>query len=200
MAKIKEKDMTARPELDAKLSGDEFRNYYYLKEELTDFCRKNGLPVSGGKPELTERIATFLDTGKVTNVSTRKIRTVLDGEITESSIIEQGITFSEKHRKFFKERIGKGFSFNIPFQTWLKSNAGKTYGEAVAAYYILVEEKKKVKQPIGKQFEYNTYIRDFFADDGNKGKSLNDAITCWKYKKSLSGSNRYEPSDLVTLK
>lgn len=192
--------MTERPELDGKLSGDEFRNYYYLKEELTDFCRKSGLPVSGGKAELTERIATFLDTGKATCSSTSGKRTVPVGEITEDSIIESGITFSEKHRKFFKEKTGKGFSFNIPFQTWLKSNAGKTYGEAVTAYFILVEEKKRVKQPIGKQFEYNTYIRDFFADDGNKGRRLNDAITCWNYKKSLPGSNRYDPADLVALK
>ena len=50
---------------------------------------------------------------------------------------------------------------------------------------------------IGKQFEYNTYIRDFFAD--NKGASLDDAIRCWKYKKSLKGQNKYERSDLKVL-
>ena len=36
---------------------------------------------------------------------------------------------------------------------------------------------------IDRQFEYNTYIRDFFED--NKGMSLDQAITCWKFKKSL---------------
>ena len=50
---------------------------------------------------------------------------------------------------------------------------------------------------IDKQFEYNTYIRDFFDD--NKDKSLDDAIACWKYKKSLAGHNRYERSDLAAL-
>ena len=50
---------------------------------------------------------------------------------------------------------------------------------------------------IGKQFEYNTYIRDSFAD--NKGASLDDAIRCWKYKKSLKGQNKYERSDLKVL-
>lgn len=48
-----------------------------------------------------------------------------------------------------------------------------------------------------KQFEYNTYIRDFFAD--NKGKSLEEAITCWKYKKGLQGHKRYEKTDFVAL-
>lgn len=30
-------------------------------------------------------------------------------------------------------------------------------------------------------------------------RSLDEAITCWKYKKSLQGHNRYEKSDLVVL-
>ena len=29
-----------------------------------NFCRENGLPVSGGNIEITDRIAYFLDTGK----------------------------------------------------------------------------------------------------------------------------------------
>ena len=47
-------------------------------------------------------------------------------------------------------------------------------GEAITAYYQILKEKKKGKTTIDRQFEYNTYIRDFFAD--NKGKSLEDAI------------------------
>ncbi len=46
-------------------------------------------------------------------------------------------------------------------------------------------------------FREATYIRVFFAD--NKGKSLDDAIKCWKYKKQLQGHNRYEKSDLIAL-
>ena len=62
---------------------------------------------------------------------------------------------------------------------------------------LVLEEKKKGKTTIDKQFEYNTYIRDFFED--NQGRDLEEAITCWKYKKSLQGHNRYEKSDLVAL-
>ena len=63
---------------------------------------------------------------------------------------------------FFTEKRGKGFSFNVLFQKWLKNNTGKTYGDAINAYYQILEEKKKGKTTIDKQFEYNTYIRDFF--------------------------------------
>ncbi len=107
--------MNDRPELDVTLDVNTFRDYYYLKEELVDFCRKNNLPTSGGKLDITERIACFLDTGKVLK-SVSKSKKVIDvGEISEDTIIESGFVCSEKHRAFFKEKIGKSFSFNVLF-------------------------------------------------------------------------------------
>lgn len=189
--------MNERPNLNKELDSITFLSFYYLKEELITFCRENNLPVSGGKIELTERIAYYLDTGKILKVSVKRKTSVNIGQIAEDSIIESDFVCSEKHRTFFKEKIGKAFSFNVLFQKWLKNNAGKTYKDAIEAYYRISEEKKKGKTTIDKQFEYNTYVRDFFED--NQGKSLEDAIRCWKYKKSLQGHNRYEKSDLVAL-
>ncbi len=189
--------MNGRPELDVTLDGKTFRDYYYLKEELVDFCRKNSLPTSGGKVEITERIAYFLDTGKVLK-PVSKVKKIVDvGTISEDTIIESGFVCSEKHRAFFIEKIGKSFSFNVSFQRWLKENSGKTYKDAIKAYFQILEKKKFNKTKIDKQFEYNTYIRDFF--ENNNGKNLEEAIKCWKYKKSLPGHNRYEKSDLVAL-
>ena len=189
--------MNERPELSRDISVEVFRNYYYLKEELVKFCRKYDLQTTGSKQELTDRIAYFLETGKKKSASSKRIQAESIGEITENTLIEANIVCSEKHRAFFKEKIGKTFSFNVAFQKWLKSNAGKTYADAIQAYYAILEEKKKSKTVIDKQFEYNTYIRDFFAD--NNGMSLENAIKCWKYKKSLKGHNRYEKTDLIAL-
>jgi hypothetical protein len=49
------------------LNSKTFREYYYLKEELITFCRNEGLSTSGGKIELIDRIAHFLDTGEKKN-------------------------------------------------------------------------------------------------------------------------------------
>ena len=189
--------MTERPILNRNLDSNTFRDYYYLKEELMDFCRKNALPVSGGKIEIADRIAYFLDTGKVLPVPKTKKKAAVISDIEENTKIEPDFICSEKHRAFFKKHIGKGFSFNVAFQNWLKSNSGKTYREAIAAYDQILEDKKKGKTKIDKQFEFNTYIRDFFAD--NRGKSMEQAIQCWKYKKQLPGHNRYERADLAAI-
>lgn len=189
--------MKERPPLEKGLSSKTFRDFYYLKEELVDFCRRNGLPVSGSKIEVTDRIAFFLDTGKVLPASPPKKRAPPISDITEDTEIEPNFVCTEKHREFFKGHIGSRFTFNVAFQKWLKSNAGKTYRDAIAAYDQILEDKKKGATVIDKQFEYNTYIRDFFAD--NQARSLEDAIKCWKYKKQRPGHNRYERSDLAAL-
>lgn len=193
------KNRLVRPTLHKDLDSSTFREYYYLKEELVNFCRENGLPVSGGKIELTDRIACFLDAGEIlppASVKSKRKSKKLS-EISEDSIIESDFVCSEKHREFFKSHIGNSFSFNVAFQKWLKSNAGKTYKEAIGAYYEILEYKKKNKSSIDRQFEYNAYIRDFFAD--NESETLEEAIKCWKYKTSLQGHNRYEKSDLTAL-
>ena len=186
-----------RPELNNQLDSKTFREYYYLKEELIDYCKKNDLQTTSCKIELTDRISKFLDTGERIFKVYDSRRTKIIDEITLESIIEDNFVCSEKHRAFYKKEIGKSFSFNVLFQKWLKSNAGKTYKDSIEAYYKILEDKKNNKTTIDKQFEYNTYIRDFFND--NKDKTLDDAIKCWKYKKSLKGSNKYEKEDLKIL-
>ena len=101
--------MSERPELNKKLDAATFRSFYYLKQELADFCKENELPTSGSKIELTNRIAYFLDTGKVQKPSPRRISAVMIGTLTEDTVIEPNIVCSEKHRAFFSEKIGKVF-------------------------------------------------------------------------------------------
>lgn len=189
--------MSERPILDMNLDSKTFKEFYYLKEELVNFCKNNNLQATGSKEELTDRIIEFLETGKKTFKTHNKVKTNTPDIITLDTKIESNFVCSEKHRKFYKEQIGNNFSFNVLFQKWLKNNTGKTYQESIEAYYQILEDKKKNKSTIDKQFEYNTYIRDFF--ECNKDKSLDDAIKCWKYKKSLKGHNKYEKEDLIVL-
>ena len=194
---IKNSVENKRPELDSRLDGKTFLNYYWLKEELSAFCRENGLSASGSKAELTARIAAFLDGREAVVTGSMRKKKGAVGEIVPDSVIERDIVCSEKHRAFFRKHIGNSFTFNVTFQKWLRSNAGKTYGDAIEAYREIMRSKKQTETKIDSQFEYNAYIRDFFAD--NKGKTLKDAIRCWKYKKSIGGHNRYERGDLAVL-
>jgi hypothetical protein len=196
---------TARPQLTKDMKSEDFKEYYFLKEELKDFCKKEGLRVSGSKNDLEKRIIYYLDTGKSldeniksTDKSKNHSKTNNNDpqEITLDAVLGENFKCSEDKREFFEKEIGKEFKFKVKFQKWLKENPDKTYQDAIDAYHELQSSKEKTK--IDKQFQYNQYIRDFFKD--NEGKTLDDAIKCWKYKKSLKGHNRYERSDLEILK
>lgn len=184
------------PRLTRKLSPEEFKQYYFLKEELKDFCRAEGLKISGSKGELENRIIHYLSTGeKLAESPIKKNSNQASTEITLDSKLGENFKCSEDKRVFFEKEIGKGFKFKVKFQKWLKSNPDKTYRDAVGAYFEIQNSNEKTE--IGSQFQYNQYIRDFFED--NKDKSLDDAIKCWKHKKSIKGHNKYEKSDLEAL-
>jgi hypothetical protein len=193
--------MIERPALTKELKYDIFLQYYYLKEELITFCRENKLSINGGKQDITKRVEHFLKTKEALPPLTISKKNVSNNscQIKLDSVIEENFVCSEKHRAFFKAEIGNNFSFHVVFQKYLKNNAGRTYSDAVNEWYNIQEDKKKNKgqSQIDSQFEYNTYIRDFFKE--NSDKTLKDAIACWKYKKSLAGSNRYEKQDLSAI-
>lgn len=193
--------MSERPILSRELQYDSFTKYYYLKEELVTFCRENGLSTTGGKQEITNRIEHFLKTGEklICSIMKRKNADTNLNKISLESLIEENFVCSEKNRAFFKSVLGDNFLFKVAFQKYLKNSAGKTYSDAVNEWYKIQEDKKKNigKSQIDSQFEYNTYIRDFFKENSNK--VLKEAIKCWKYKKSLAGHNRYERQDLSAI-
>lgn len=114
------------------------------------------------------------------------------------TIITENFKCTQVHREFFKSIIGPKFHFSTFIQNFFKQNAGKTYQDAIDAWY---EEEERKNDPnyrtaIGRQFEYNQFTRDFFKDPKNKGKTRIDAINAWKYKRSLPGNNKYDPNDV----
>ena len=124
--------MDRRPELNRHLDSDTFLKWYWLKEELVRFCKENGIPSTGGKQEVAERVARFLETGETSGRDLQGGKAKRAGSlrrgtvsITSDSVIEPAAVCSQALRAFFKEQLGESFSFSVPFQKWLKDNAGK---------------------------------------------------------------------------
>ncbi|EDZ53247.1 DUF6434 domain-containing protein [Bacillus cereus] len=187
-----------RPPLIKSISLEDFQNYYWLKAELQTFCREHGLPASGSKTEITERISHYLTTGKVLkNSSVQKVSKapLSYKDLSLQTIITKNHRCSEGVRAFFKEKIGTNFRFTVALQKFFKENVGKTYEDAITFWYEENERKKDptYKTTISAQFEYNRFTRDFFEDPNNKGKAKADAIAAWNEIKTKPGSNAYVP-------
>ena len=185
-----------RPILNTSITSDNFKNYYWLKEELTAFCKTVGINSMGSKIELTNKITEYLETGRITNIHSKtpaKSKFDWNNEtLTLETIITDNYKNTENVRSFMKQQIGNHFRFNTAFMNWTKANVGKTLKNAIEAWHETQNDKSK--REIAPQFEYNTYIRDFLAD--NRGKQLKDAIHFWKLKRDSKGDNRYTKEDL----
>lgn len=183
-----------RPNLTKEISVESFKDYYWLKEELQNFCRENGISASGSKIEIADRIDVFLRTGKIkrparkSNVSKKKSK----DDLSLDTVIPEGHRCGQDVRAFFISVIPK-FHFSTYIQNYFKENIGKTYRDVVEAWYEEAERKNDptYKKEIAPQFEYNRFIRDFFADPKNQGESRDSAIKAWNEIKTLPGSNKY---------
>ncbi|PFB25815.1 cytoplasmic protein [Bacillus cereus] len=187
-----------RPPLTKSIPLEDFQNYYWLKAELQTFCREHGLPASGSKTEITERISHYLTTDKILKNSSvqRESKASLSyKDLSLQTIITKNHRCSEDIRAFFKEKIGANFRFTVALQKFFKANVGKTYEDAITFWYEENERKKDptYKTTISAQFEYNRFTRDFFEDPNNKRRSKADAIAAWKEIKTKPGSNAYVP-------
>ncbi len=194
--------MTDRPNLTNKISQQDFLEFYWLKNELVDFCRNENLDTSGNKTALTERIQKYLKTGKKDTSFQKKINKKSNFDWSNEKLsLKTKITDSYKNtenvRSFFIKEIGPQFKFNVKFMNWMKENTGKTLDAAITEWHRIRQEQNTNTKPknIAPQFEYNTYIRDFLAD--NPSKKLKDAIKHWNFKKSKRGNNIYHPSDII---
>ncbi|MEW7007845.1 DUF6434 domain-containing protein [Lentilitoribacter sp. EG35] len=196
---------TERPEITSIKSGDELRRWYWLKSDLIGYARILGVKTSCGKFEILGRISHYLDTGEKEQKFASKPESKRSKFDWHSEVLtaETQITDSYKNtqnvRRFFKEHVGASFKFNIEFMAWMKSNIGRTLGDAVNEYQAMKTRMSDpdFKSKIEDHNQFNSYTRDFLADNPDMGMS--DVRKYWALKTSLpsdSGRHEYERSDL----
>ena len=190
-----------RPSLNKYISLTDFKEFYWLKEELVDFCKSMGISTSGSKIELSNKIEQYLVTGKNSsnykNVSTTKSKFDWNNErLSKLTVITNNYKNTENVRLFFKTELGSNFSFDVKFMNWMKKNEGKTLNEAIEQWkrFKEIKKNKHYKTEIEPQFQYNRYIRAFLSD--NPDLSFKEAMTFWKIKKAKRGPTEYERTDL----
>lgn len=187
-----------RPKLDKNISLDDYLNYYWLKTELISFCREMGISTEGWKLEIHERIVEYLTTKKIdkksVNVSKPKSSKVSD--ITLQTMVNSGFKRNSQTTAFFKS-VDSRFHYSVKLNQYIRDNVGKiTYGDIINEWKKEYDEKKKgIKTtPPLPQCEYNQFVKDYLAD--NKDKGFKEAVAAWNVKKRMRGDNIYHREEL----
>lgn len=169
----------ARPLLTPDLPASDFLNFYWLKQELLDFCRAEGLSTQGSKGDLTERIAIFLATGERRTTQPNRPRTSpMPITFSRDSVIGPGWRCSQPLRAFFRHEIGSHFHFDQRMRDFIAQQVGKTLAEAIEMW----QQPRPHERPIAPQFEYNRYLRAFHESHPDATRA--EAIQAWKVYKS----------------
>jgi SAP domain-containing new25/Domain of unknown function (DUF6434) len=175
-----------RPVLSIKLPTSEFLAWYWLKDELLDFCKRNKLRAAGSKPELTDRIARLLSgQEQVSNeprpatLSSRS--TPMPTAFNLNTVIGTNWRCNPSLGAFLKKHCGPRFRFNAATRNFIHAQTGRTLADAVQCFKQSVAPGAP-KQPIIAQNEYNRHTREFFLANPNANRQA--AIDAWWAKRN----------------
>jgi hypothetical protein len=172
--------MSQRPALSAPLSAVEFRRWYWLKSELALICRTLGLPTTGSKPELTERVAACLGKTPIPLAVRPKRSAVMPNAFTLTTVIQPGWRCSPALGAFMRDQAGPSFRFNAAVRDFIHTQAGRTLADAVECFRQSVGPTVPA-QPIIPQNEYNQHTRDFYA--AHPGATRAQVLAAWKARR-----------------
>lgn len=194
-----------RGPLTRRTSVRDFREFYWLKTELQDFCREHGISGAGGKREIADRIERFLSTGvrterveheepqRVDSEEARRFNASTARQFTMKTRIPRGFRCTQELRTFFERNVDPEFRFTVTLQNYIKAHPGISF-EELATYWREESAARKAgsfKPEIAPQFEYNQFTRDFYADPANRGKTRQDCLAAWKRVRDARGDNKY---------
>jgi len=201
---MEKEENVGRPKIETIVSSAELRQWYWLKDELVQQAKNCGVKTTGAKFTILDRLCHFLDTGEANWPGDKRasVKSKFDWHkepLFPDTVLTDSYKNTQNVRRFFQNKIGADFKFNIAFMEWIKSNQGKTLQDAVE-YFV---EYKKHSNTIGYQTnikahnQFNQYTRDFLAANPELG--MDDVRRFWKLKTQLpspTGRHIYERSDL----
>lgn len=189
--------ISIRPHLTKSLAAVTFKSFYWVKKELLEFCVANKIPAHGSKLELSERIQHFLDAGTIQPIK-EKIKRINSRDSAKAITLDTPVINYKNDavtKQFFVSQLGAKFRFNDYLRQFAKTpnmDGSITYGDLVTGWLQSQANKKLVSQksPIGKQFQFNQFQRDFYTAE--KGKTRQQFLDAWKLVRSIAGPATYE--------
>ena len=184
----------SKPALRREISVADFKSYYWSMADVTRFARRLGLSPQGNKPDLSARIERRLRGLPDERPVQQRSKGPRDSDKAlrpETPVVNY--KSDDATREFFQRNIGPHFHFTYHLNQYRLANANLTYSDLIREWMAEYERRQdpKYRAPIASHGEYNRYIRDYFNDERNKGKSLRDAVVSWNAAKRGRGDRRY---------
>lgn len=152
--------------------------WYWLKSELIGLARELGVPSSGGKHDLTGRLAAALDGLPIPSARRRPAGggQQLTGLLSGETIIPPGQRCSRVVRAWFCEQVGPSFRFDGAMREFFAAADGTTTLHDALDHFRATRGQQPAT--IGAQFEYNRFTRVWRELHPNGSHA--DVIAAWR--------------------
>ena len=130
-----------RPKFDEITSFDEFKKYYWYRDELSQICKSLGLEYRGIKQELNHIIEQYFKGNLIKKSSIKNRKKQVENITLDTPLLECNFSFNTKFREYFSDLTGVSrFKFNADMATaWRKVKSEKnisfTIGDLLKVYY-----------------------------------------------------------------
>lgn len=187
-----------RPEFDDIKDYEEFRKYYWYRDELIKICKMHGLNAPSGKIELNKVIEAYFSGEKILpdrKVKSRKKKNVVTELTLQTGLIECGFTFGNRFREFFRQQTEEeNFKFNVDMVATVKAvkengDESFTLGDLLDIYY----GKKTYAVYDKSALQWNKFVKDFCEDEATKtfNERLKVAAALWKIVRESDMKKEY---------
>lgn len=173
-----------RPDFDKITSFDQFKKYYWYREEMSQICKSLGLEYRGTKQELNHIIEAYFKGNLIKKSPRKKVKKQVENISLDSPLLECGFSFNAKFREYFAAVTGiSPFKFTADMATaWRKVKSEKdsrfTIQDLLKVYYGQSDYAKYDHSVC----QWNQFLKDFCADEnsGHYSNKLKVAAILWK--------------------
>ena len=191
-----------RPAFKNLISYEQFNQYYWYREELSQICKSLGLEYRGTKKELNHIIEAYFEGNIIKPVQVNTSYRNNDSITIDTPLLECGFSFNERFREYFSAVTGiTPFKFNADMAAaWRKVKKEKdttfTISDMIQVYYGKSDYSKYDRSVC----QWNQFLKDFCQDKEAKSYSdkLKVAAILWKKVRDSKGAKIYS-RELLSL-
>lgn len=191
-----------RPDFKDIKSFEEFKRFYWYREELAQICKSMGLEHRGTKQELNHIIEQFFSGNKIEKTLKHVKSKQTDTITPETPLLDCGFSFNTKFREYFSSLTGViPFKFTADMATaWRKVKSEKdlkfTINDLLKVYY----GKSDYAKYDNSVCQWNQFLKDFCLDEKSKDYTdkLKVASIIWKEVRDSAKEKVYS-EELLTL-
>jgi hypothetical protein len=185
-----------RPDFNDIKDFEQFKRFYWYREELIKICKAYGLKHDGSKIELYKVIEAYFSGERILPQKKKKTSKASVTELTlDTGLIECGFTFGNRFRDFFKKQTGEeNFKFNVDMVASAKAvkengDESFTLKDLLDIYY----GRKTYASYDRSALQWNRFVKDFCSDEITAvyDERLKAAAALWKIVRESDMKKEY---------